>query len=107
MSFAASSRNSSAAGALAFRRVIAPQAFRIAFPPLSNEYIALLKATSLASVIGVTELMRTAQMAANLTFQHLLSYSMAGLYYAVFVISLQVALQRTDRLFRRTAAQGA
>jgi glutamine transport system permease protein len=35
---------------LAFRRVIAPQAFRTAFPPLSNEYITVLKATSLASV---------------------------------------------------------
>ena len=88
---------------LAFRRVIAPQAFRIAFPPLSNEYIALLKATSLASVIGVTELMRTAQMAANLTFQPMLAYSMAGIYYALFVIGLQLALRRTDRLFRRTA----
>jgi His/Glu/Gln/Arg/opine family amino acid ABC transporter permease subunit len=87
--------------ALAFRRIIAPQAFRIAFPPLSNEYIALLKATSLASVIGVTELMRTAQMAANLTFQHLLAYSVAGAYYAVFVIGLQMASRRVDRSFRR------
>jgi His/Glu/Gln/Arg/opine family amino acid ABC transporter permease subunit len=85
---------------LAFRRVIAPQAFRIAFPPLGNEYIALLKATSLASVIGVTELMRTAQIAANQTFQHLLAYSMAGIYYAVFVISLQLVLQTISRWTR-------
>jgi His/Glu/Gln/Arg/opine family amino acid ABC transporter permease subunit len=81
----------------AFRRIVAPQAFRIAFAPLGNEYLALLKATSLASVIGVVELMRTAQIAAGITFQHLIAYSMAGTYYVVFVVIMQLALQNLER----------
>ena len=85
--------------ALAFRRVIAPQAARIAFPPLGNEYIGVLKSTSLASVIGLVELMRAAQIAAGATFQNLLAYSMAGAYYIVFVIILQTILTRIERRF--------
>jgi His/Glu/Gln/Arg/opine family amino acid ABC transporter permease subunit len=82
---------------MTFRRVIAPQALRIAFPPLSNEFIALLKGTSLASVIGVVELMRAAQLAASSTFENLLAYSMAGVYYVVVVILLQVVLGIIER----------
>ena len=41
-----------------FRRIVAPQAFRVAVPPLSNEFIGLFKNTSLAAVVTVTELFR-------------------------------------------------
>jgi His/Glu/Gln/Arg/opine family amino acid ABC transporter permease subunit len=82
---------------MAFRRIIAPQAFRIAFPPLGNEYIYVLKGTSLAAVIGVVELMRTAQIAAGATFQNLTAYAMAGAYYVAFVILLQTVLARIER----------
>lgn len=81
---------------LALRRAIAPQAFRIAFPPLGSEYIYVLKGTSLASIIGVVELMRTAQIAAGATFQNLLAYSMAGAYYVAFVIVLQTLFGRLE-----------
>ncbi len=84
---------------LIFRRVIAPQAFRIAFPPLGSEFIYVLKGTSLASVIGVVELMRTAQLAAGATFQSLTAYGMAGAYYLAFVIMLQVTLGRLEERF--------
>jgi His/Glu/Gln/Arg/opine family amino acid ABC transporter permease subunit len=84
---------------LAFRRVIAPQAARIAFPPLGNEYIGVLKSTSLASVIGVVELMRAAQVAAGATFENLLAYSFAGVYYIIFVIALQTILNRVEDRF--------
>ncbi|WP_108460640.1 amino acid ABC transporter permease [Devosia naphthalenivorans] len=46
---------------LAFRRIIGPQALRIVIPPLSNEFIGLLKMSALASVIGFLELTGTAQ----------------------------------------------
>jgi glutamine transport system permease protein len=80
----------------AFRRVIAPQAFRTAFPTLSNEFLIALKATSLASAIGVVELMRTAQMIASNTFQHLSAYTIAGVFYVAFVSILQYLLQRIE-----------
>ena len=81
----------------AMRRIILPQAFKVAFPPLSNELIVVLKGTSLASVIGVTELMRTAQIAASATFQNLLAYSYAALFYVVFVILLQIGSKQAER----------
>lgn len=86
-------------GRMTFVRVVAPQAFRVAFPPLGNEYVYLLKGTSLVSVIGVVELMRTAQLAAGTTFQHLLAYSMAGAYYIAFVAFLQFTLGLLEKRF--------
>jgi hypothetical protein len=59
---------------LAMRRIIIPQSARVAFPPLGSEFIAVLKGTSLASVIGVTELMRDAQLVAAATFKNLAAY---------------------------------
>ncbi len=90
---------------MAFRRIIAPQAFRVAFPPLGSEYIYVLKGTSLASVIGVVELMRTAQIAAGATFHNLLAYAMAGAYYVAFVIVLQVLLAKTENRLPGRAAR--
>lgn len=75
---------------LAMRRIVLPQSLRIAFPPLCNEFIVILKGTSLASVIGVTELMRTAQMSAAATFLNLQAYILAAVFYVASVILLQV-----------------
>lgn len=81
----------------AMRRIILPQAFRTAFPTLCNEFIIILKGTSLASVIGVTELMRNAQMVASATFRNLEAYVLAALLYVVLVILLQLASTRIER----------
>lgn len=80
-----------------FRRVVLPQAGRVAIPPLTNEGITVLKGTSLASVIGVVELTRAAQEAASATFQTLLAYSMAGVFYVVIVLICQLVLGRVER----------
>jgi len=82
---------------LAMRRIILPQAARVAFPPLGNEFITVLKGTSLASVIGVTELMRDAQLAAAATFQNLAAYSLAAIFYVVMVVILQSIVSFVER----------
>ncbi|CZQ99825.1 amino acid abc transporter permease protein 3-tm domain [Trichococcus palustris] len=46
----------------AMRRIILPQAIRVAIPPVGNTFIGMLKETSLVSVISVTELLRSAQL---------------------------------------------
>ena len=64
--------------ATTLRRVILPQAARTAVPPLSNTLISLVKDTSLASVVLVTELLRVAQIAAAPTFQFFALYGVAA-----------------------------
>lgn len=85
----------------AMRRIILPQAFRTAFPPLCSEFIIILKGTSLASVIGVTELMRNAQMVASSTFRNLDAYVLAALVYVVLVIVLQFITVKIEARLNR------
>ena len=74
------------AGAL--RRIILPQAARVAVPPLSNTLISLVKDTSLASTILVTELLRQAQIVAAPTFEFFALYGTAAVYYWVICLVL-------------------
>ncbi len=66
------------------RRIILPQAMRTAFPSLSNSFISMLKGTSLAATITVTELFRTAQVVNALYYEPLWLYMEAALIYLLF-----------------------
>lgn len=66
------------------RLVIAPQAARIAVAPTVGFLVQLVKSTSLASIVGFTELTRAAQMVNNATFRPLIVFSIvAGLYFVL------------------------
>ncbi|GAC70490.1 ABC transporter permease subunit [Gordonia soli] len=75
--------------ATTLRRIVLPQAARNAVPGLSNTLISLVKDTSLASTILVTELLRVAQVAAAPTFEFFALYTTAAIYYWIvcFVLS--------------------
>lgn len=73
---------------LALRRVILPQAARVSVPPLSNTFISLVKDTSLASLILVTELFREAQQVAAFSQEFMLLYLEAALVYWVICLVL-------------------
>ncbi|ENQ3077478.1 amino acid ABC transporter permease [Bacillus cereus] len=85
----------------ALRRIILPQASRVSIPPLSNTFISLIKDTSLASLILVTEMFRKAQEIAATNYEFLIVYTEAGLIYWVicFVLSVvqQILEKRTER----------
>ncbi|MFC5789254.1 amino acid ABC transporter permease [Agromyces tardus] len=70
------------------RRVILPQAARVSVPPLSNTFISLVKDTSLASLILVTELFRVAQQIAAFSQEFMLLYLEAALIYWLFCLVL-------------------
>ncbi|SDJ49697.1 amino acid ABC transporter permease [Salimicrobium halophilum] len=63
------------------QRIIVPQATRIAIPPLANVFLDLLKATSLAAMITVPEILNKAQMAAGRTVDSMTMYITAALVY--------------------------
>jgi cystine transport system permease protein len=87
------------------RRVVLPQAARIAVPSLSNTLISLVKDTSLASTILVTELLRKAQEIAAPTFEFFTLYGLAAVYYWVVCLVLSFGQARLEtRLSRYVAA---
>jgi polar amino acid transport system permease protein len=63
------------------RRVILPQAARIIIPPLGNDFNAMLKNTTLLSVIGVPELLLATQMITSATFRVFELYAVVAIYY--------------------------
>ncbi|KJL48848.1 L-cystine transport system permease protein TcyB [Microbacterium hydrocarbonoxydans] len=85
-------------------RIILPQAARVSVPPLSNTFISLVKDTSLASTILVTELFRVTQQIAAASYQVMVVYLTAALVYWVICLVLssgQGAIER--RLDSRVA----
>jgi His/Glu/Gln/Arg/opine family amino acid ABC transporter permease subunit len=72
-----------------YQRIILPQAFRIVLPPVVNTWIGMLKDTSLVSVIGVHELMRTTELQSSYYFRPFEFYTAAALLYVAmtFVFS--------------------
>lgn len=89
----------------ALRRIILPQAARVAVPPLSNTLISLVKDTSLASTILVTELFRTAQNVAAPTFKFFALYGTAAVYYWVICLVLSFGQSRLERRLERYVAR--
>lgn len=69
-------------------RIILPQALRIAFPPLSNSLIGLVKDTSLAANITVMEMFMSAQRIAARTYEPFALYCEVGIIYLIFCTAL-------------------
>lgn len=88
-----------------FRRIVAPQAFRVSVPPLSNEFIGLFKSTSLASFVTVTELFRVASEVANRAYDFLPVYIEAGVVYWCFCWVLFRIQARLEKRFDRYVAK--
>ena len=86
------------------RRIVLPQATRVAVPPLSNTLIALVKDTSLASTIQVTELLRKAQEVAAPTFEFFTLYGVAAVYYWVICLALSFTQSRLETRLDRYVA---
>ncbi|MEI4803471.1 amino acid ABC transporter permease [Bacillus sp. NPDC077411] len=85
----------------ALRRVILPQATRVSIPPLSNTFISLIKDTSLASLILVTEMFRKAQEIAATNYEFLIVYTEAGLIYWVICFLLSIVQQMLEKRTER------
>ena len=89
----------------ALRRIVLPQAARVAVPPLSNTLISLVKDTSLASTILVTELFRTAQNVAAPTFEFFALYGTAAVYYWIICLVLSFGQSRLEHRLERYVAR--
>ena len=86
------------------RRIILPQAARVSVPPLSNTFISLVKDTSLASLILVTELFRNAQQIAAFSQEFMALYLEAALVYWVICLALSSGQSVLERRLDRYVA---
>lgn len=91
-------------GSQQFRRVILPQAVRIVVPPVGNQFISLMKDTSLASVVTVVELTRVAEIVGSSTFRYLEMFVLAGLIYWIICTVLAVGQETLERRLGRVNA---
>jgi len=85
----------------ALRRIVAPQSFAIALPPLSNTFISLVKDTSLAANITIAEMFQTTQRIAARTYEPMLLYCLAALIYLAFCTVLTFLQQKMENVFSR------
>jgi len=83
------------------RRVVLPQAWKIALPPTVGYMVQVIKGTSLAAIIGFTEITRAGQIINNATFQPLIVFSVVGAIY--FALCWPLSLWAGQIEIRRAA----
>jgi polar amino acid transport system permease protein len=83
------------------RLVILPQAVRTMLPPLGNDFIAMVKDSSLVSVLGVADLTQMGKVYASGSFRFFETYSIVAYIYLLLTISLSVALRQLEKRLRR------
>ena len=90
-------------------RIVVPQAIKNIVPTLGNEFIALIKDTSVAGFISVIDLTRAFQNIANSTYEFVVPYLMLPAFYLVIVVLITIAIRLIERRFaksdRRVAAK--
>ncbi|WAJ31548.1 amino acid ABC transporter permease [Antarcticirhabdus aurantiaca] len=99
-----------AAEALGLRRwpvmrlVVLPQAIRTVMPALGNEFVAMVKDSSLVSVLGVADITQIAKVTAAGNFRFFETYTVLAYFYLLMTVSLSLALRRLER---RLSSRGA
>jgi polar amino acid transport system permease protein len=87
------------------RFIILPQAFRNVLPPLANDFIAMLKESSLVSIVGVMDITRQGATYASANFVFFQSYNVVALTYLVLTLSLAIAVKAFESYLDRGKAR--
>lgn len=83
-----------------FRFIVFPQALKVIFPPLSNDFVAMVKDSSLVSVLGVADITQMAKVYAAGSFRFFETYSIVAYVYLVLTIGLSLGLRQVERRMR-------
>ncbi|MBI1417746.1 MAG: ABC transporter permease subunit [Limimaricola sp.] len=84
-----------------FRFIVFPQAFRTILPPLGNDFVAMVKDSSLVSVLGVSDITQLGKVTAAGNFRYLETYNVVALIYLIMTIGLSLLLRRLERRLRQ------
>jgi polar amino acid transport system permease protein len=88
-------------GGQTFRRIILPQAFRIVIPPIGNEFIAMMKDSSLVSVMAVQELTWRANKIGRQYFRGMETFIIAAAFYWILTVIFQLLQGRLEEYMAR------
>ena len=83
-----------------FRLIVFPQALKVIFPPLSNDFVAMVKDSSLVSVLGVADITQMGKVYASGSFRFFETYSIVAYIYLLLTIGLSMILRRVERQMR-------
>ena len=81
-----------------------PQAFRTILPPLGNDFVAMVKDSSLVSVLGVADITQLGKVTAAGNFRYFETYNVVALIYLLMTITLSLALRRLEQALRQKDA---
>ncbi|CAG1772131.1 partial Glutamine transport system permease protein GlnP, partial [uncultured bacterium] len=82
------------------RHVILPQAIRTVLPPLGNDFIAMLKDSSLIAILALPELLQQGRLYSTRTFQAIPAYNAVAIFYIVMTLSLSLMVRAVERRSR-------
>lgn len=83
-----------------FRLVVFPQAIRTIFPPLSNDFVSMVKDSSLVSVLGVMDITQLGKVYAAGSFRFFETYSIVAYIYLILTLGLSLILRRVEKAMR-------
>lgn len=83
-----------------FRHIIWPQAFRMILPPLGNDFVAMVKDSSLVSVLGVADITQLGKVTAAGNFRYFETYNVVAFVYLMMTVSLSLGLRRLEKRLR-------
>lgn len=86
------------------RHVLLPQTFRRVLPSLGNDFICLLKDSSLVSVLGVRDITQEARLFTSATFRYTETYTLLAFFYLALALLIALLVRGLERRFRRHAA---
>ncbi|MBB3611843.1 amino acid ABC transporter permease [Rhizobium sp. BK602] len=84
-----------------FRLVVFPQAIRVILPPLSNDFIAMVKDSSLVSVLGVADISQLAKLYYSANFRYFETLSILAFIYLLLTVGLSLLLRQLESFMRR------
>ncbi|MBR0557707.1 amino acid ABC transporter permease [Ciceribacter sp. L1K23] len=83
-----------------FRLIVLPQAIKVIFPPLSNDFVAMVKDSSLVSVLGVADISQAGKIYASGSFRFFETYSIVAYIYLMLTIGLSLLLRQVEKRMR-------
>lgn len=83
-------------------KIVVPQAIKNILPTIGNEFISLIKETSVVSFVGATDICKSFREIGDATYEYIIPYIMMALVYIILVFLITLALKAMERWLRKS-----